>query len=401
MQLEIDAIEKLLFPLNKNVYKSIQDELNKLSNEDIQNIINCFNFEKESYFHEPLKGTDKLSKFPEFNINLSFDENEDYTENSIVNAKKYKICSSNLRYIERSESMELPTSDLIILFYHHHIENYFIIPLAYILGLNLKKIKTPGYYQVYQHMITPKSIIQNRDYYISISRGQIDMQKEINENSYIYIGITKRSWQKRYQEHINSSRSNSYLRFHRCLRQDFFEIGAIEHIIDRAGITEDEAMLIEEKNVEQMSLYPLFPRGLNMIPGGKAGLKFLHEHARRIGYKIERKIDADIFESELLKMEDFNLKQIQKNQGEKVKNEKLAELWANDINFRIKAITNQNHHFSYEQIQCARLLFSSGWDLEKILENIKKLNTEKDININQLNNLLNGDTYSSIPYVLL
>ena len=85
-------------------------------------------------------------------------------------------------------------------------------------------------------------------------------------------------------------RNGSYYRFHRCLRNEFFEIGAIDHIIDRAGITENEAMEIEEKNVEKQSLYPIFPKGLNMIPGGKAGFKFLHEYAKRTGYKIEKNI---------------------------------------------------------------------------------------------------------------
>ena len=48
MKLEIENIEKLLFPLNKIVYKSIQNELDKLKNEDINNIINCFNCEKKA-----------------------------------------------------------------------------------------------------------------------------------------------------------------------------------------------------------------------------------------------------------------------------------------------------------------------------------------------------------------
>lgn len=392
MVLNISSIENILFPLNKNVYNSIEEQLSKLSLKDIENIIKCFEFEKKAAYKEKLEGTQNVSEFPEFNIYVVFEKNEDLTISSIEKSKKYKIWTTELKYINKTRTYELPTSDLIIRFYHKGIEEDFVIPLAYILGYNEKRISKLGYYQVYQHNIVPKDVIELRN-----SFGRINT----NENSFKYIGITKRNWKKRYQEHLNSSRNQSYLRFHRCLREEFFKIGAIEHIVDRAGITEDEAMLIEEKNVEQISLYPIFPKGLNMIPGGKAGLKFLHEHSKKIGYTINNEISADIFESELIKMEDFNLKQIMKGKNNNLRNEKLAELWATDINFRIKAITNQKHHFSYEQIQCARLLNASGWEMEKIFENIKKISNDKEININQLENLLIGNTYSSIPYVLL
>ena len=326
MHLNICAIEKILFPLNKQVYFSIEKELNILSKSDVATLIKCFEFESNAFYEEKLEISQTISEFPEFNVYIFFPENEDITISTIEKSKNYKIWTSDLKYIKRENTHILPTSDLILRFYHKGIEQTFVVPLAYILGYNEKKINNSNYYQVYQHNVVPK---------------------------------------------------------------------------DRAGITEDEAMEIEEKNVEKISLYPIFSKGLNMIPGGRAGLKFLHEHAKTIGYKIEKEIDADIFESEMIKMENFNLKQILKNKNSNFKNEKLAELWANDINFRISAITNQKHHFSYDQIQCARLLYASGWEIEKIFDNIKKIDTNKEINIRQLDDLLLGNTYSSIPYVIL
>lgn len=396
MHLNICAIEKILFPLNKQVYFSIEKELNILSKSDVATLIKCFEFESNAFYEEKLEISQTISEFPEFNVYIFFPENEDITISTIEKSKNYKIWTSDLKYIKREDTHILPTSDLILRFYHKGIEQTFVVPLAYILGYNEKKINNSNYYQVYQHNVVPKEILKFR-----YSLNKNNCTDFINENSYKYIGITKRNWKKRYQEHINSSHNQSYFRFHRCLRGEFFEIGAIEHIIDRAGITEDEAMEIEEKNVEKISLYPIFSKGLNMIPGGRAGLKFLHEHTKKIGYKIEKEIDADIFESEMIKMENVNLKQILKNKNSNFKNEKLAELWANDINFRISAITNQKHHFSYDQIQCARLLYASGWEMEKIFDNIKKIDTNKEINISQLDDLLLGNTYSSIPYVIL
>jgi len=192
----------------------------------------------------------------------------------------------------------------------------------------------------------------------------------------------------------------SCLRFHKFLREDFFKIGSIDHIIDRAGLTEAEAMEIEEKNVEQMSLYPFFSNGLNMIPGGTAGLKVIHQYAKRTGYKITRKLSADIFESEFIQIQNHMLRTIVDNKNQNIKNEKLAAMWAEDIQFRIQMMTSQMNRFSYSQIQAARVLHAADWNIEKIYEYLKKI-SDKNISMEQLKNLLSGKTYATIPDIIL
>ena len=372
MKINKDVFEKLLFELNNNVYKAIDDLLENYK-DILKVLIDTFNLEYNTYFEKKLENNLSISSIPKLDILLCYQNSEDLTISSISKSTNY-ILNPTFEFIPLEKIQNLPTSDLIVRFYHKNIEQNFIIPLAFILGYNSEKILKNGYYQVYTHQIYPKSTIDTRNYLIS--KGICNFKNDFEKDAYTYIGITKRNWKKRFEEHLYASRNGSYLRFHRCLRSEFFEIGAIDHIIDRAGITEKEAMEIEEKNIEKQSLYPIFQKGLNMIPGGKAGLRFIHEYARRTGYKIEKELEADIFESELIKIQNHNLNTIASEIKSGYKNDKLAELWAKDIEFRIKAITNHENHFSYKQIQAARILFAAGWNIEKIFENLENIDNK-------------------------
>ena len=107
-----------------------------------------------------------------------------------------------------------------------------------------------------------------------------------------YIGLTSRNWQTRYREHQRDALTGSELLFHTTLASVFPEGGvaqvgmAVFEVVRRGlcftseleyvNLTYDEAMQVEEKLVEKT----LHPAGLNMIPGGYAGLKLLH----RLGF---------------------------------------------------------------------------------------------------------------------
>lgn len=107
-----------------------------------------------------------------------------------------------------------------------------------------------------------------------------------------YIGLTSRNWQTRYKEHQRDALTGSELLFHTSLRKALnidslvqtglghFELvrkGAVLcSELEYVNLTYEEAMQVEEKLVERT----LYPKGLNMIPGGFAGLKFLH----KLGY---------------------------------------------------------------------------------------------------------------------
>lgn len=104
-----------------------------------------------------------------------------------------------------------------------------------------------------------------------------------------YIGLTSRNWQTRYKEHQRDALVGSELLFHTTLAQVLNKDGVLQagmgpFELVRAGVcllseleyvnlSYDEAMEVEERLVERT----LHPKGLNMIPGGLAGIRFLHK----------------------------------------------------------------------------------------------------------------------------
>lgn len=117
-----------------------------------------------------------------------------------------------------------------------------------------------------------------------------------------YIGLTSRNWQTRYKEHQRDALTGSELLFHTSLRKVLngdsvvqsglgsFEVvrkgAALLSELEYVNLSYEEAMEVEEKLVERT----LYPKGLNMIPGGFAGLQFLH----KLGYLDRtRKVTVD------------------------------------------------------------------------------------------------------------
>ena len=113
-------------------------------------------------------------------------------------------------------------------------------------------------------------------------------------NTYKYYGMTKKGWAVRFNQHMRDAICyESPLRFHSVLRNALLArqaeithsvssehpaIRSSHHIVCATCLREDEACQIEAMLVEKHSFQK--PFGLNMIPGGKAGIAFLHSWAR-------------------------------------------------------------------------------------------------------------------------
>ncbi len=104
----------------------------------------------------------------------------------------------------------------------------------------------------------------------------------------VYYGITKRGWSLRFQEHTRSAVARkSHRLFARTLRdltaaraQELYgvpderpKLRGLITTICATGLSRDEALDVEEAMVEKYSLASKHPDGLNMIPGGAAGLR--------------------------------------------------------------------------------------------------------------------------------
>lgn len=98
------------------------------------------------------------------------------------------------------------------------------------------------------------------------------------DDGFFYVGITKRRWQSRWAEHLRAVEKGSNLHFHRKFREER-DAGRITYIHHKVmAITDDLDKLY---NAEKFLIEGHWDdeRRLNMIPGGKAGLRYLREYS--------------------------------------------------------------------------------------------------------------------------
>ncbi|MDH4552744.1 hypothetical protein [Pseudomonas sp. BN607] len=104
------------------------------------------------------------------------------------------------------------------------------------------------------------------------------MENSYPDDGFFYVGITKRRWQTRWAEHMRAVEKGSRLAFHRKFREER-ALGQITYVHHKVmAITDDlEKLYNTEKFLIEGHWLDL--RRLNMIPGGKAGLRYLREHS--------------------------------------------------------------------------------------------------------------------------
>ena len=406
MKFNSTVFERLLFPLHKRAYRQIQDALDAIDRKHPEQLQRALANFKEAALSDTQTVTWRPGKadefaYPTFDIAILFNKPADYKLSTLHKSTDYKIAV----YYDEKPPANYTGNHLQLGFFRGNVLNVFIVPLEYLLGFNEQAILREGSYQLYSHSILSQD---NREYInkrmepigASSNANGLRAQQDYQKNALLYVGITKRTWQERYRQHCRDSGRGSNLRFHRALRGEFCQIGCIEHIVERAGLTQRQALEIEEKEVEKRSLHSLYPNGLNMIPGGYAGLKCVHEYAKRTGYNMVGELTADNLESVLVEVQRHTLNRHFNSDELERANAEIARLWAEDIQFRIKATTGQQNRFSFRQIQAARIWHACGWAEEKILEYLKRLDS-KEIGMDQLQRLLRGETYASIPDVLI
>lgn len=404
MWFRYNVFEKLLFEIHEKVYQKINKELDDFNAENpgvLDEILSLFKMEFDSFTGKTgfMPGTD-LGTYPNLDVIVTYDPNLNLKMSLLKKNLNFRV---ELRF-KKTTGMKYEGSSLIVGYKRDDVFETYITPLPFLLGFAEKKVMSDHSYQLYQHNIIPNQVNDKiRELYdngknleqVGYSAKEFALPK-----MYTYIGITKRTWQKRYLEHKNASLKGSYLLFHRALRGEYCGIGSFEHIIMKAGLSENQALELEEADVESQSLYPIHPHGLNMIPGGKAGLKLISSWAMRKKVQLKTVLTPDNAENVLVEIQEKCLRDLDDGNAKNHSNPKLAELWAKNIEFRIKATTNQNNRFSYKQIQTARILHSSGWTSEKILAAVTTID-EKNVSLEQIERLLAGKTYVDIPDIII
>ena len=216
-----------------------------------------------------------------------------------------------------------------------------------------------------------------------------------------YVGMTKQGWQKRFAQHMSSARRGSKTYFHRALRDHYPRANTVQHRILAVLDTEDAAQDVEElyvdgiqegdewyesymlefkdRKAEQFVFGTLYPKGLNMIRGGKAGLKDLHKMG---AFEKNTPITADA-------KEDALMRRLAADQRLGTPNPLLAAHWQND-DYALKIICGPEGRLNPDQINEARTLSLLGRDSEEIVKAIGAKNER------QVKNLLDGKTYSRV-----
>lgn len=191
-----------------------------------------------------------------------------------------------------------------------------------------------------------------------------------------YIGVTKRGWRTRWQEHARSAERGSRYRFHQAIRHWGERARTVTHSVIAVGMSEADAMALEEKMVGFETLYP---KGLNMIPGGYAGLKYLRQigaagSSERITPDDKQDIVNRFFETA-------------SRRG--LPNPLAAANWCNP-SYAEKVICAGDDRLKPDQIRNARFLASLGRSADDIVTEIGASNRP------QIRRLLSGSTYSRV-----
>lgn len=200
-----------------------------------------------------------------------------------------------------------------------------------------------------------------------------DPENKRTNQEFSYAGITKRNWLSRLDEHLQEMRSGSRKAFHQAWRDSLsMECIAYGSELLRLNSSYEDAMGWEEWYVDNRTLAP---KGLNMIPGGLKGLKFLHQH--RI---------IDHVEISLEERDRAIAEYLRRNPRKGIPNPFISELWK-DEQFYLRVMESREKTLSPEQVRRIRELAEMGWHAADIVDEVDALNEL------QVRNVLRGNTY--------
>lgn len=186
-----------------------------------------------------------------------------------------------------------------------------------------------------------------------------------------YFGITSRPWYTRFQEHFNAAKNGSPYLFHASMRHH-----SGKKLYTRVMATDmscSKAMENEEMMVRAMGLYPL---GLNMIPGGAAGIRYLST--------LRVNLHSSEFRAEAI------AEQMNRPSNEGRPNPLAAARWESDPDYVARVICGHSGRLTVEQVRSIRLMGIAS----RSPEEIQTLSGAR--NLDQVKRVLADRTYSRI-----
>lgn len=181
-----------------------------------------------------------------------------------------------------------------------------------------------------------------------------------------YYGITRRHWaDDRWEEHVADAKNGKKRLLWDAIQNTTSDL--VCHVLLGTGYTKEEAMHLEEFWVDQWGLYP---RGLNMIPGGYAGHRFLAKNNLLGRSFLESDIDEVLRQSE-------------------ARSRAARENWASD-DYAEKIICGGERRLTKQQVQRIRALFREGLGASDIAPFVEARSER------QVQGVIDGKTYSRI-----
>lgn len=190
------------------------------------------------------------------------------------------------------------------------------------------------------------------------------------ETPLAYTGITCKRWFDRLTQHANDAARGSPYLFHEAIR-NHSEVKK-GHVVILAGLDKNSAMNLEEEWVSMSTLYPL---GLNMIPGGYAGIRYLG----KLGVSATTPAERDAAVERLSARETVN----------GLANPLCAARWVSDQDYVNRVICGHSGRLTVDQVRTIRLLNAFGINEGDIANRV-------DASTKKVMNVLSGARYGRV-----
>ncbi|WP_433695416.1 hypothetical protein [Paraburkholderia phenoliruptrix] len=197
------------------------------------------------------------------------------------------------------------------------------------------------------------------------------------DDGFFYVGVTKRSWQARWIEHRRAMKRGSRLLFHRKLREEL-NAGRVTYIHHKVMAVTDDIERLYASEEWLVKGHWEDERRLNMIPGGKSGLKYLRENGM-----LGRRVVPDPDGRERL-VENW----LREHPRKGVPAPWVAEKWK-DADWAMAQICAQDGRLSVEQVRAIRDL-AKAYPASVIAERIGARRAE------QVQRVIDGSTYTRV-----
>lgn len=198
------------------------------------------------------------------------------------------------------------------------------------------------------------------------------------DDGLFYIGITARDWKTRWAEHLHAINTGSRLLFHREYRNRIARkrMTYVHHKVMGVAPTLERIQDLEEAFVRG---HWEDARRLNMIPGGREGIKYMREH----GMLSQGVRPMPEFAERML------LQWLQDNPRKGLPAPWVSELWKDD-EYALNIICGPEGRLSVEQVRQIRALALQGDKPEDICQAVGARNVQ------QVCRVIEGATYTRV-----